>query len=117
MPFKYFYKFNQKGKYIIQYSFKKYLTKINHMFYDCKFISKLDLSNFKTKNVINMSYMFGECSSLSNLDLSKFNTQNVTDMSGMFNNCNSLTNLNLSNFNTKINDLQKENIRFISVTF
>ena len=39
IPFNYFYKFNQKGKYIIQYSFKKYLTKINNMFYDCIYLS------------------------------------------------------------------------------
>ena len=58
IPFNYFYKFTQKGKYIIQYSFKKYLTKINHMFYDCSSLSNLNLSNFNTQNVINMWGMF-----------------------------------------------------------
>ena len=102
IPFNYFYKFNQKGKYIIQYSFKKYLTKINNMFYDCKFISKLDLSNFNTQNVTNMSFMFYGCKSLTKINLFNSKTQNAINMSDMFHGCNSLTNINsfnLSNFN------------------
>ena len=127
IPFSYFYKFTIKGKYNIQYSFKNYLTKTNHMFWGCKSITNLDLSNFNTKNVTNMSHMFGGCNSLTNLNLfnfntqkvtnmhrmflccyllrnlnlSTFNTQNVTDMSFMFGGCYSLTNLNLLNFNTQ----------------
>ena len=90
IPFKYFYKFNQKGKYIIQYSFKKYLTKINHMFFRCSSLSNLNLSNFNTQNVTDMNGLFSGCSSLLNLDLSNFNTQNVTNMSNMFDDCRSL---------------------------
>ena len=54
IPFTYFYKFKEKGNYIIIYKFKKQLT--------------------------NSSFMFSECSSLKNLNLSNFNTQNVTSM-------------------------------------
>ena len=126
MPFLYYYKFPVKGKYNIQYSFKKCLTKTNHMFWGCKSIINLNLSNFNTQNVTNMSHMFGGCNTLQsltlfnfntqkvtnmhrmflccyllkNLNLSTFNTQNVTDMGFMFGGCYSLTNLNLSNFNT-----------------
>ena len=126
MPFSYYYKFPVKGKYNIQYSFKKCLTKTNHMFWGCKSIINLNLSNFNTQNVSNMSHMFGGCNTLQsltlfnfntqkvtnmhrmflccyllkNLNLSTFNTQNVTDMGFMFGGCYSLTNLNLSNFNT-----------------
>ena len=126
MPFFYYYKFPVKGKYNIQYSFKKCLTKTNHMFWGCKSIINLNLSNFNTQNVTNMSHMFGGCNTLQsltlfnfntqnvtnmhrmflccyllkNLNLSTFNTQNVTDMGFMFGGCYSLTNLNLSNFNT-----------------
>ena len=126
MPFSYFYKFPVKGRYNIQYSFKKCLTKTNHMFWSCKSIINLNLSNFNTQNVTNMSHMFGGCNTLQsltlfnfntqnvtnmhrmflccyllkNLNLSTFNTQNVTDMGFMFGGCYSLTNLNLSNFNT-----------------
>ena len=126
MPFSYSYNFPVKGRYNIQYSFKKCLTKTNHMFWGCKSIINLNLSNFNTQNVTNMSHMFGGCNTLQsltlfnfntqnvtnmhrmflccyllkNLNLSTFNTQNVTDMGFMFGGCYSLTNLNLSNFNT-----------------
>ena len=101
IPFNYFCKFKKKGKYIIQYSFKKNLTKINYMFYDCKFISNLDLSNFNTQKVTNMKSLFSRCSSLSKLDLSNFNTQNVTDMNSMFDGCSSLTSIDVTKFNTQ----------------
>ena len=98
--FSYCQKFEKEGIYKIEYTFKKYITKGNHLFYDCNCLINLDLSNFNTKYISNMNYMFFSCKSLKNLDLSNFNTQNVTNMSCMFNNCYSLVNLNLSSFNT-----------------
>ena len=67
IPFNYLYKFKEKGKYKIEYSFRK--------------------------NIKNLAFLFSECNSLTNIDLSNFNTQNVTNMSGMFYYCNSLTNI------------------------
>ena len=127
IEFSYSYKFQNEGKYIIKYLFKNKIQRINHMFYKCNNIIKLDLSNFhsdsiinmshmfhgdrylkyiklenlKTQNVTNMSEMFKDCKSLTSLNLSSFDTQNVTDMSFMFYECNKLTNINLSNFNTQ----------------
>ena len=51
------------------------------MFYCCKKLTKLNLSNFITNNVKNMKYMFFCCNSLNNLNLSSFNTKNVKNMS------------------------------------
>ena len=99
--FIYYYKFKKEGKYIIEYLFKNNLTKTNHIFFYCKSLTNLDLSNFNTQNVTNMKSMFYYCESLTNLNLSNFNTQNVTNMSKMFAGCESLTNLNLSKFNTQ----------------
>ena len=101
MPFSYYYKFPVKGRYNIQYSFKKCLTKTNHMFWSCKSIINLNLSNFNTQNVTNMSHMFGGCNTLQSLTLFNFNTQNVTNMHRMFLCCYLLKNLNLSTFNTQ----------------
>ena len=101
IDFTYSYKFESKGVYKIEYIFKNYLTKTNHMFADCKYITNLDFSNFNTEYNKNMSYMFSGCESLTNLDLSNFDTQNVMNMNFMFYNCNSLIKLNLSNFDTK----------------
>ena len=48
------------------------------MFYGCKNITNIDLSNFDTKNVTNMSGMFFGFKNLINIDLSNFDTKNVT---------------------------------------
>ena len=127
IPFSYFHKFKQKGKYNIKYIFKNkiknigclfascktmtdidlsnynthYVTNIGCMFAGCKSLKKINLSNLDTKNVTYMGWMFVGCSSLQNINLSSFNIQNVIDMSYMFDGCSSLQNINLSNFNTQ----------------
>jgi len=100
IPFNYFYKFNKKGKYTIEYSFLSNLTKTDYMFFECKNLTDINLSYFNTQNVTNMSFMFYRCESLKNINLSNFNTQNVTNMRAMFNICKSLINIDLSSFDT-----------------
>ena len=95
IEFTYKYKFIEEGKYIIEYSFKKNLTKTSYMFYNCNSLINLDLSNFNTQDVADMSYMFYWCKSLTNLNLSNFNTQNVINMRFMFFYCNSLKKKNI----------------------
>ena len=71
------------------------------MFYYCRSLTSLDLSDFNTEKVTNMFAMFMECSSLTSLDLSNFNTANVTNMGRMFFSCNGLTSLTFGEtFNT-----------------
>ena len=100
IEYSYFYKFEVEGTVTIEYSMKKSLTKTNYMFYNCKYLRNLDLSDFNTENVEDMSYMFFGCSSLTYLNLSNFNTAKVTSMFCMFNGCKSLKELDLSDFNT-----------------
>ena len=50
------------------------------MFYGCKNLKELNLSNFNTDNVRDMEEMFSACKNLKYLDLSKFNTKNVLYM-------------------------------------
>ena len=45
------------------------------MFSNCLQLKNLNLSSFKTENVIDMSYMFYNCCNLTNLDLSLFDTE------------------------------------------
>ena len=78
----------------------KNVTSMYQMFYGCKDLISLDLSNFDTKNVTNMNSMFSGCKALTSLDLSNFDTKNVTNMSGMFQNSNALTSLEVSGFVT-----------------
>ena len=48
----------------------------------------VNISNFKTQNVIDMKYMFCNDYELTSIDVSNFNTENVEDMNYMFNGCN-----------------------------
>ena len=64
IPFTYFHKFKNKGKYKIKYIFKQFLTKTDYMFFGCESLKNIDLSNFNTQNVTNMEGMFWVCESL-----------------------------------------------------
>ena len=57
------------------------------MFYDCKNLKSLDLSNFNTSDVSDMSYMFANCEKLKSLDISSFNTSNATNIDYIFSGC------------------------------
>jgi len=82
-----------KCKNIININFSNfktmYITKMNHMFYQCD-IKGIDLFSFKTINVKYMNYMFAYCKNLIELDISFFNIENVIDISGIFEGCSSL---------------------------
>ena len=68
MPFNYFYEFKRKGKYIIKYKFNNYLINTNYIFFKCKSLTNLNLSNFNIQNVTNMQIMFSACNSLKKLN-------------------------------------------------
>ena len=59
------------------------VTTMKSMFNDCPVVSKVDFSNFDTRNVTDMSTMFSFCQA-EELDLSSFSTEKVTNMFGMF---------------------------------
>ena len=75
-------------------------TSCYKMFYKCRNIEVLDLSNFDTSNVTSMRSMFRDCWRLSELDVSHFDTSNVTNMGSMFRGCESLKELDVSHFDT-----------------
>ena len=72
------------------------------MFYQCAYLTSLNLKNFDTSNVTNMYFMFCYCRSLTNLDISNFNTKKVTTMERMFGYCFSLKTLDISSFDTQL---------------
>ena len=72
------------------------MTKMSYMFFLCRNLSSLDLTNFYTGNVTEMWNMFGGCEGLTSLDLTSFNTANVTDMDKMFSGCSTLTTIYVS---------------------
>ncbi|MCH5256354.1 MAG: BspA family leucine-rich repeat surface protein, partial [Lachnospiraceae bacterium] len=82
----------------------KGMTDASYMFYGCKKLTSIDLSNFDTSNVTTMKEMFCNCILLNALNLRGFETGNVTDMKGMFHHL-KVARLDLSNFNTgKVTD-------------
>ena len=100
IPFSYFYIFNKIGKYIITYSFKNKLKKLNHMFLGCKRLLSINLSNLGAGEALYMNSLFKGCSSLEEINLSNLYTRHVKDMSCLFYGCSSLKKIDLSNFNT-----------------
>ena len=94
------YDFNNSEFYNIKIKWNISISNTEKMFYNCKQIIEIDLSNFDTSQVTNMSYMFHNCSSLISLNLANFNTSQVQNMNRMFCRCSSLISLNLTNFDT-----------------
>lgn len=74
-------------------------TNMNHMFYNCKYLTSLDVSKFNTDKVTDMNNMFYYASKVTALDVSGFNTSQVTNMSYMFSNCSIVTQIDCSNWN------------------
>jgi len=71
------------------------------MFYAHDNITKIDISNFYTGNVVNFSTMFAHCINLKEIvGLNNMNTEKAVDMSSMFAYCKKLKEIDLSNFNT-----------------
>ena len=63
-------------------------------------VINVDISEWDTSNVRNMSFMFYYCDNISRLDLNSWDVSSVTTMESMFNGCSSLTWLDLSNWDT-----------------
>lgn len=86
---------------------------MKQMFYNCKALTSLDLSNLKTNKVKDMSSMFGNLTSLERLDLSSFYTNKVTTMENMFNGATGIRELNVSSF--KLDSLKNMQRMFSSM--
>ena len=78
----------------------KDVTNMGFMFYNCRDLILLDLSNFDTTEVDSMLAAFYNCSNLVLLNVSNLNTSKVDRMGSMFSNCHNLTTLDLSSFDT-----------------
>ena len=86
IPFDYFHTFNEKGQYTIHYLFKNLISRINHIFFQCKSLININLSNFKTQNVTNMSDMSFWCRNLTSINYLISILIMLQSMSGFFSN-------------------------------
>ena len=99
--YEYYWNFTTEGIHNIKVIFKKKLLKSNKLFFDCKYIYKIDCSNFDCSQIIDCSDMFHNCYSLTEINLGKLDFALSTDFSGMFRMCKILEKLDVSYFNTK----------------
>ena len=77
------------------------LINTRSMFNGCRNLEAIDVSNFDFSQDTSMGYMFQYCINLTDLNLGdNFTTENVMNMQGMFRDCNSLPSLDLSHFKT-----------------
>ena len=77
------------------------------MFYSCKNLEYLSVTNFNISLVTSMEEMFYDCHSLTSLDLSSFGNSQVETMEYMFYNCTGLSEINLRNFkSSKLNNMK-----------
>ena len=83
------------------------VTEIDNMFYNCKDIRLINVSNWDTSNVTSMDYFLG--SSIGNdfkpyleeiIGIENWDVSNVTNMCYMFKGCSALKSLDLSKWNT-----------------
>ena len=100
IDFTYTLKFQQSGRHIITYTFKKKLTKCNRLFFSCSNLFAIDLSKFNSEDITDMTSMFHQCKNLNDVNLTNLNTKKLTNMCGMFAFCYSIKNLDLSYFDT-----------------
>ena len=78
------------------------VTAVDYMFENCKGMTSVDLSAFKTSELTNMSRMFSGCSKLTSVTFpASFDTAKVTNMSQLFQSCTALTSPGISGFNTE----------------
>lgn len=95
---------NAYGMFIMCFSLKqiKGIDKLNfskctsfqNMFYFCRNLKELNVSNWDVSNIISLFATFGYCSSLTTLDLSKWNiTNKLRYACETFQNCSSLTDI------------------------
>ncbi|MBR5055694.1 MAG: BspA family leucine-rich repeat surface protein, partial [Bacteroidales bacterium] len=79
------------------------LINTRSMFNGCRNIESLDLSNFDFSQDTSMAYMFQYCINLADLNLGEnFNTENVMNMQSMFRECYKLPSIDLSKFKTDL---------------
>lgn len=100
--FKKYAKFTTTGEHTIRLRISKHLKSMFNMFYECRNLTKIDLSYLNTREVTSMKGTFDHCYELLEIiGLEKIDTSNVTNTSFMFNGCQKIKTLDCRNFNMK----------------
>ena len=97
---------------IIKIVLEMEIKSLTGLFHDCICIQKIKIIKFNRNDIINLSSLFDNCIGLTDidlqLDLSQFITKNVIDMNNMFSWCGELTEINFKNIYTeKVTNMQQ----------
>ena len=95
-----YFKPKKEGIYNILINLNINLKDCTGMFFGCRNLTSIDLSNFDTSNINHMGGMFNGCNNLANVNLKSFDTSSVEEMNFLFWRCNNLKSIDLSNFDT-----------------
>ena len=79
-------------------TFEEEINSFDYMFFGCKNIIEIDLSEFNTENIINMASMFDNCVNLEKINFGNIDTSKVENMRSLFYNCSKLTSIDVSKF-------------------
>ena len=101
LNFAFYWIFKEKGIHKIKIIFRKKLYDCSFLFWGCKDIIEIDLSNFDCSQVTSCESMFQECSSLKKLNLGNIDFGLSRNFISMFSKCRNLEELDVSHFNTK----------------
>ena len=82
--------------YNIKMVFNSRITNCSNMFFDCKDIETINLSNIDLSFSTNFTNMFSGCKSLKSIDLSSLKYAKIYNMSRMFYGCSELKSVDLS---------------------
>ena len=101
IPFQNEFIFNETGNHILIIKIKDNLTNIEALFYECKKLIKVDLSNFDTSRITSFRKLFSYCVNLEEIKgLNNLITSNIEDVGYMFEHCEKIKFLDLSGFDT-----------------
>lgn len=90
-------KLNKEGLNTIKFVWKKKLTSINYIFYNCPQIISIDLSKFDSSSLIGASYVFTN-SGVENITMPNFDASKITGYKDVFTGCNNLEFIDITNY-------------------
>ena len=82
--FKKYFNFEKPGEYSIKLRLNFLIKDCSFMFYNCKQLTNIDLSNLNSSNIINIDRMFCRCENIININLPNLETKNIISMRSLF---------------------------------
>ena len=76
--------------------YQKNNNNFDYMFYGCKKLNNIDVSNFNSSNCNSIKYMYYQCENIKLIDMINWDMSNISDISYLFNGCKNLDKIKIS---------------------